>query len=251
MTMRSIRVCLTLAMLFGCKPSAESAATSANSAASSPTPSASSAPPPSAAGSAAIVDAALDASRCEVKGAFVLADVLSDPACLVANTDPRVNAAMEGKKPPGALDVEIVGASSKGKAGALIDLEIKVTQRGPAPLALVVLVRPDEWFAVDAWSKGVDDPERLIIKRSSSFPASEKRSAWWAQITIAPGAVGSTHVAVLAASTRVEHRQGAPGVAAPYQNVDAPLAAGTYSLGVTEPLLGSTTKNRGTLTVVP
>ncbi len=247
------RILLTLTMLVGCKPSAESAAPTASSATSAPTPSASTVATPSATASVGVplVDAALDVSRCEVKGAFVLADVLSDPSCTLSNTDPRVKDAMDGKKPAGALDVELVTANTKAKAGALLDLEIKVTNRGTVALALVVLVRPDEWFAVDAWAKGADAPERLVVKRGSSFPPSETRPAWWAQITIAPGAVGSTHAAVLASARRVEHRQGAPGIPAPYVNVVEPLAAGTYTFGVTEPLLGTTSKNRGTLTVVP
>ena len=254
--MNRLRVVIAVVSLAACKPSGESTAptaTSVASAAPSVTPGASSSAASTASATptatAAAADASLDRARCDVKGEFSLTDVLSDPSCALANDDPQVKAAMEGKRTAGALDVEVTPRAVPVKGGAPIELDAKLTNRGASPLTLVVIVRPTEWFALDARAKGADAPDRLVGRRGPTFAAAEVRPAWWARITMAPGAVGTTRVAAIASSSRVEHLAGGPGTPAPYAKVEAPLAAGAYALDVTEPLLGTTVKDRATLTV--
>lgn len=194
------------------------------------------------AASAPAPSASTATNDCVGRGSFDLAALLS--ACEVPVGDPRIKAGLQPTTAKLAWTVEPGELHAKG--GDTITLDATVTNRDQGPAEAFIVVRTDEWFQVEGLGpRGERDWRRLKFAPGPNFPASRgARAAWYAAITLAPGAIGRTRFSALVMSTVNRHLQAPPGQPAPWQIVDAPLEPGAYPLRFIDPLASATFEAR-------
>lgn len=191
----------------------------------SPRPSLSSAPSP---------------TGCAAVGSFEIDRLRVDPACSLANDEPRVKAVAErGPDKNAPLRFEVKPENVRVTSGATFALDLTITNTAAAPVELTFVLRPDAWGSV-----AVRDPKNrdAWLPLLPGGPSSDAglASARWVALRIAPRAVGHTRVYARAVTTRTEHLAPPPGSpnGAPYRTVEDDLAAGTYEVRIVDPILG-------------
>ena len=238
---------LSIALLVACR-SPESAPQATAVSAAAPPP-----PPASAASPAPLPSAsppAFDLASCT--GADLDLDrAFTDRACSLPREDARWQAiahdsasGTRGGKLTYAMAPRELHATPDGVFG----VTITVTNSAATPAEIAMVVGHDWGFIAEATALPPLDPsEGGALVRGPNAPGSPiaTNDARRAYVMIPPHGVAHATYTGKATTTRTEHLEAPPGVAAPWRITPYPLRAGTYRLRVRAPWGGDAVEMKG------